>query len=249
MISFNNLGNMGRLGNQMFQYAALLGISYNRNFDYCIPDSKISLYECFKIPKRFSNTNFQSISSKSYEFDDTLFQTCPDNVDLYGYFQSEKYFIHIENIIRQHFTFNDIIRKMCLNYKNNLFYDSEIISLHIRRTDYLTDPNFDVLPLDYYYDALKKLPSLPVIIISDDPEWCSENFKDSKFTISKSKNQFIDMCLMSLCDYHIIANSSFSWWGSWLSKSKQTIAPKTWFFGEFSTWNTKDLYLNNWILL
>ncbi len=249
MISFNNLGGMGRLGNQMFQYAALLGISSNRNFDYCIPNSKISLYECFNIPKKFSISNFQITTSKSYEFDFELFENCSDNVDLYGYFQSQKYFIHIENKIRQHFTFNDKIKRLCSGYRNNLFHDSEIISLHIRRTDYLTDPNFGSLTLDYYHEALKMLPNLPVIVISDDPEWCSEHFKESRFTISKSRNQFIDMCLMSLCDYHVIANSSFSWWGSWLAKSKQTIAPKTWFFGEFSTWNTKDLYLNDWILL
>jgi hypothetical protein len=53
---------------------------------------------------------------------------------------------------------------------------------------------------------------------------------------------------MSLCDYHIIANSSFSWWGSWLSKSKQTIAPKRWFAGDFLKWNTRDLYIPNWII-
>jgi hypothetical protein len=56
---------------------------------------------------------------------------------------------------------------------------------------------------------------------------------------------------MSLCNYHIIANSSFSWWGSWLANSKQTIAPKKWFSpnGSLLNWNTKDLYLPNWITI
>jgi hypothetical protein len=54
---------------------------------------------------------------------------------------------------------------------------------------------------------------------------------------------------MTLCDYHIIANSSYSWWGSWLAKSKQTIAPKKWFSGQFSNFNTKDLYKKGWIII
>ena len=54
---------------------------------------------------------------------------------------------------------------------------------------------------------------------------------------------------MSMCDYHIIANSSFGWWGSWLAKSKKTVAPKRWFTGDLKDWNTKDLYLNDWIVI
>jgi hypothetical protein len=54
---------------------------------------------------------------------------------------------------------------------------------------------------------------------------------------------------MSFCDYHIIANSSFSWWGSWLSNSKKTIAPKKWFSGELKVKDTVDLYLPNWEIL
>jgi hypothetical protein len=53
---------------------------------------------------------------------------------------------------------------------------------------------------------------------------------------------------MSLCDYHIICNSSFSWWGSWLAKSKKTVAPKNWFGGDCINHNTEDLYLKNWIV-
>jgi hypothetical protein len=88
-----------------------------------------------------------------------------------------------------------------------------------------------------------------VIVFSDDPEWCKNVFKKDPFIISTFEDPFFDLCLMSLCDYHIIANSSFSWWGSWLANSKQTIAPKKWFAGEFLNWNTRDLYLPNWIII
>ena len=166
-----------------------------------------------------------------------------------GFFQSEKYFKHIEHEIRKDFTFHDRISSICNHYMKSVYSGTEVISLHVRRSDYLTNCNFFNLTLDYYFDALKKLPCLPVIVFSDDLEWCQEIFKEKRFNVSLSKNSFIDLCLMSLCDYHIIANSSFSWWGSWLANSKQTIAPSKWFSEDFSSWDTKDLYLPNWIVV
>jgi hypothetical protein len=136
----------------------------------------------------------------------------------------------------------------CSSYKTK-FIGTKIISLHIRRGDYISDPSFECLSLDYYWNALKLLPNFPVIVFSDDPEWCKNVFKKDQFIISPFEDPFSDLCLMSLCDYHIIANSTFSWWGSWLAKSKQTIAPHNWFSGEFANWNTRDLYLPNWIVL
>lgn len=247
MISFNNLGHMGRLGNQMFQYSALKGIARKNQHQYSIP-SNTSLHECFKIPTAPANQNTSSLSIDQFEFDSNLFSNCPDDVDLVGYFQSEKYFKHIEEEIRQDFTFHDRISNTCSHYRENLFPE-EVISLHVRRTDYLSDKNFYSLSLDYYYQSLELLPDLPVIVLTDDYDWCRTKFTSKRFRVSKSNNPYIDLCLMSLCDYHIIANSSFSWWGSWLAESKKTIAPKVWFAGEFSNWNTKDLYLPDWITL
>jgi hypothetical protein len=248
MISFNNIGHMGRLGNQMFQYAALKGISKHKGYWYSVPKENV-LNECFQIPETLSNQNYQSINEKKFEFDQDFFDNCPDNVDIIGYFQSEKYFKHIEQEIRQDFTFYDIIYNKCAHYRKYNFSNSELISLHIRRTDYITDTNFECLPIEYYFNALELLPSTNVMVFSDDPNWCKSHFNNQRFTISLSKDPYIDLCLMSMCDYHIIANSSYSWWGSWLSKSKKTIAPRNWFCGEFSNWNTKDLYLSDWTVL
>jgi len=248
MISFNNLGHMGRLGNQMFQYSALKGIARKNQYQYSIP-SNTSLQECFKLPTTPLNQNTNSLSIDQFEFDSNLFNNCPDDVDLIGYFQTEKYFKHIESEIRQDFTFHDRISNICSHYRENLFPEKEVISLHVRRTDYLSDKNFYSLSLNYYYQSLELLPDLPVIVLTDDYEWCKTEFTSKRFRVSKSNNPYIDLCLMSLCDYHIIANSSFSWWGSWLAESKKTIAPKVWFAGEFSNWNTKDLYLPDWITL
>jgi hypothetical protein len=247
MISFNNLGHMGRLGNQMFQYAGLKGIASHKGYWYSVP-SNTSLSQCFNIPETLPNTNNVVVDVEKFEFDEEFFNNCPDDVDVYGYFQSEKYFNHIAKQIRQDFSFHDKIIEECLSYKTK-FAGTKIISLHIRRGDYISDPSFECLSLDYYWNALKLLPNFPVIVFSDDPEWCKNVFKNDQFITSPFEDPFSDLCLMSLCDYHIIANSTFSWWGSWLAKSKQTIAPHNWFSGEFANWNTRDLYLPNWIVL
>lgn len=248
MISFNNIGYMGRLGNQMFQYSALLGIAFHKGYWYSVPKQN-ELRECFQIPETLPNNNKDFVMIEKFEFDQKFFDTCPDNIDIGGYFQSEKYFKHIEGKIRKHFIFHDKIYNICSYYLKNVFSNNELISLHIRRTDYLTDNKFECLSLDYYKNALELLPDVSVIIFSDDPDWCKNYFFGDRFTISLSNNSHIDLCLMTLCKYHIIANSSFSWWGSWLAKSKKTIAPQKWFCGEFEKFNTRDLYLPDWIII
>lgn len=248
MISFNNLGHMGRLGNQMFQYASLRGIAAKHGYQYSVP-SNVSLFECFNLPVTESNNNQRSINVEKYEFDENVFENCPDNVDLVGYFQTEKYFQNIEDQIRDLYRFKEKVSSICRHYIQQI-YSNEVIALHIRRTDYLTDTSFHVLDLDHYHNALELFDKdLPVLVISDDPEWCKEHFKEKRFRISLTKNPQMDLCLMTMCSHHIIANSSFGWWGSWLAKSKQTVASKKWFAGNLSHWNTKDLYLPEWITI
>ena len=245
MISFSNLGSLGRLGNQMFQYAALKGIAAHNLTDYCLP-TDTSLHKCFRIPKKGTEIFYPTIKETSYEFDEKIFN-CSEG-DLYGFFQTEKYFSHIEEELRKDFRFYDIIYNSCFHYRKHILSE-EVVTLHIRRGDYITDPNFVLLEPDYYLEALKYFPDSEIMVLSDDINWCREQFVGKRFKFSSSNDPFIDLCLMSLCDYHIISNSSFSWWGSWLAKSKKTIAPQKWFMGEFSFWNTKDLYKKDWILI
>jgi hypothetical protein len=265
MLAFNYLGQLGRLGNQMFQYASLKGIARNRGYDYCIPnhnqvikdpygfDMKIELFYPFKM----SNVNPHNIKlldrgyapvaeEKHFHFDETLFNMCPDEITLAGFFQSEKYFKNIENEIRVDFSFKDEILEPCKEMIGSI---GEVISLHVRRTDYLTNPNHMILGLDYYEQALNKFyDASSVFIFSDDPEWCKEQelFSGDRFMISESGDQYVDLCLMSLCKQHIIANSSYSWWGAWLSGSDNVVAPVRWFGVNNSDKNTKDLIPERW---
>jgi len=245
MISFSNLGSLGRLGNQMFQYAALKGIASYHQTEYSFPPDNL-LHQGFKIPQRKLDLRQPQIVERFYEFDEDIFSYCEG--DLYGFFQSEKYFSHIEEDIRKDFKFCDIMYESCFHYRKNILSE-KTVALHVRRGDYVTDSNFILLDLDYYQRALKYFLDNDVIIVSDDIEWCKDNFKGDRFKFSLSNNQFIDLCLMSLCNYHITSNSSFSWWGSWLARSKKTVAPSKWFTGDYSHWNTKDLYLPEWIIV
>jgi len=257
MISFNNLGNLGRLANQMFQYASLKGIAKNRGYSFLIPprevfgkvdvnvkNSDLILYDVFELERKNQLGVYQqpTIQERVHHFDQELFETCPDNVDLFGYFQTEKYFKHIEDEIRSDFTFKEDLLKLCKS-----FITEDTISLHIRRGDYVHNPNHPVQSMSYYEQALAELPELPVIIFSDDSEWCKEQelFSDDRFIVAEGNSTDCDLCLMSLCKYHIIANSSYSWWGAWLANSKKVIAPKNWFGGDCANKSAEDMSFGN----
>lgn len=262
MISFNNLANLGRLGNQMFQFAALKGIARHRGFDFCIPPPEIAgqtdvnvrnsdanLYNTFCLENvNYGLTNYRRITESTFNFDKNLFETCPDETDLVGYFQNEKYFEAIEEEIRKDFTFSEEIQKLC----KNLLTEPEYISLHIRRGDYVSNPNHPLQPMEYYEAALRHFDSdIPVLVFSDDYQWCQRQplFAPDRFLISENNTTAVDLCLQCMCSYHIICNSSFSWWGSYLARSKKTIAPRLWFGGEISDKDTSGIHRETWIII
>jgi hypothetical protein len=263
MIGFNALGKLGRLGNQMFQFASLKGIAKNNNYNFCLPPSEDkdewTDHQLF-VPFKFQNVmllniqyidgNRPTVQEKSFSFDEELYNNCPKWVNLQGYFQSEKYFKNIEDDIRNDFQFHDHIynpaKKMVDSVDNP-------ISLHIRRTDYLTlSNNHNNLGLEYYEEALKHFDNdRTVIIFSDDPEWCNQQeiFSGDRFLVSENNSNYVDLCLMTLCKDHIIANSSFSWWGAWLAKGNKVIAPSKWFGPDNAHLDTTDLYCSDWIVI
>jgi hypothetical protein len=274
MIGFNYLGRLGRLGNQMFQYASLRGIAENRGFNYCFPfyeDAvndgignmlRTELFDCFEMSS-ITNLNLQTIDpgrpvvhEGTFEFNEKLFNECPDWVSLYGFFQTEKYFKNVEDLIRKDFTFKKEILDPCQEMMGVFYTDSvdpTIVSLHIRRTDYLINScNHTPLGLDYYEKALSEFSDdASVIIFSDDSEWCKQQslFSSDRFMVSEGNSSYVDLCLMTLCSEHIIANSTFSWWGAWLAQSQKTIAPKKWFGLNNQHLNIVDLYSDSWIVI
>jgi hypothetical protein len=96
---------------------------------------------------------------------------------------------------------------------------------------------------------MKKLDSEAIFIVfSDDVEWCKKEFAGENYIVNEIGNPYAEMCAMSLCDHNIMANSSFSWWGSWLNRNpnKKVIAPSRW-FGSAMNKNTDDIYCQDWI--
>jgi hypothetical protein len=238
MISFYP-GYFGWLGNQMFQYAATFSESKRLGTSCGFPENNPNLFELFTLSaEKLSYSQGIVYQEPTFHYKEIPKQ---DNITLHGYFQSEKYFIDCKEDIKSEFSLRTP------SYPETL--DDEYISLHVRRGDYLKYPGSHPLcGMEYYEEALCYLPDRPVKVFSDDWEWCTKNFQGDRFHIS-SRNFMEDFELMTKCQHHIIANSSFSWWGAWLSNSEKVIAPKKWFGPEKHDHNTKDLYPEGWIVI
>jgi len=259
MITFNKLGSYGRFGNQLFQYAALYSIAKTRGYEFGVPYNNRSeneyndfcLIDCFPNLSAKDSLDIKQIHKAQqhvFEYNAGIFGI-PDNTDICGYFQSEKYFIDYRKQILNEYQFNKSILNEATNIRS--LTNKPVISVHVRLGDYVHQPqNHPVCSVDYYHAALKLLPDdLMLFIFSDDMEKASEIFKNLGRPVAfiDTKNKYIDMCVMSMCNYHIIANSSFSWWGAWLAQSKIVVAPSQWFGpGPDMPKNWSDIYCKNW---
>lgn len=279
MIGYNRLGTNGRLGNQMFQYASLRGIAANNNLNWCIPPkdtpnyANYGLFDAFKLRnlKHVGFVDGPTYDEPGFEFDELLFNRCSDNVNIDGYRQTEKYFKNIEDSIREDFEFKDEIYEPCQEFMCQ--FNGDIILLHIRRGDNVGRPESYPMPtvehfeylLDKHFDNDR-----PVLICSDDLDWVKEQklFKDDRFYLSETRVYYshqtlngagkmeislvpyYDLCLMTMCNDAIIANSSLSWWGAWLQSNpnKKIIAQNPWFGSNLMFNDLKDLIPESWII-
>lgn len=186
------------------------------------------------------------------------FNQLQEDVYLDGYWQSEKYFNEYADVIRKEFTFKPDFVAQNIALSNNIA-QTNAVSLHVRRGDYVSNPKngyIGVCSLDYYSAAIDKICSAVsnsvFYIFSDDTDWVKShlNLKNETVFVNHNKGleSYNDMRLMSLCEHHIIANSSFSWWGAWLGANpdKIVIAPKKWFASDK---NDSDLVPENWLKL
>lgn len=162
-------------------------------------------------------------------------------VYLDGYWQSEKYFSDYRQQILQDFTFPPLPAESC-HLASKILATPDAVSLHVRRGDYVSNSKkegiHNICSQKYYNESLlyiKKHTNKPhIFVFSDEPEWCKSNLETFNFPttvvdLHNEKTCYHDMHLMTLCKHHIIANSSFSWWGAWLSQKGIICAPKQWF--------------------
>lgn len=274
---------IGGLGNQLFQYAAARRIACFSGQELKIDISGFQQYDLrnyelkhFNIVEKFA----ENLECKRLQHDifdwikpyysrtfikERNFQFCPQilekkhyNLLLEGYWQSEKYFKNIEDVIRKEFTVKVPLSGLNIVIARHI---SEVnaVSLHVRRGDYVDNPKTNqyhgTCDLAYYQECIAKLAARVdkphFIAFSDDPEWTRENLKIdfpvTYITHNGAEKAYEDLRLMRLCKHHIIANSSFSWWGAWLNPRKDKIvyAPNRWFNN--NDIDTRDLLPEAWI--
>lgn len=233
----------GRLGNNLFQIA--VAVSYAKRI------SAVSVFSPWRYSKVFSNNldfingeklkNYHMYEEKGFQYSPIEIPSSFDRIKLSGYFQSEKYFD--ETLVREVFT----PRKDLIRYLREKYDLNNSVSVHVRRGDYLGLQDYHpVQNMDYYQEAFSYFQDSKFYVFSDDIDWCKNNFKGNFVFIDK-QDDYLDMFLMSLCNHHIIANSSFSWWGAWLNKNKdkRVIMPKKW-FGPSANHDINDLICHNW---
>jgi len=299
MIGYDRLGTNGRFGNQLFQYAALRGIAAHHGYEFCIPPddhhtyANYGMHHPFKLPhlkhQGFVNKNNSPQAMYSYEslkqlnastknvkesvyyLDKDLFNNFEDGTNLDGFCQTEKYFKHIEDEIREDFAFKDDILEPCNEFISTF---ENILFLHVRRGDNVgREEYYRMMTFDYYERALKHFDDdAYVLVCSDDPEWCAEQefFADDRFLVNTDvprydhlclegdgthKNScvpYTDLCLMSLCNGAILSSSTLGWWGAWLQKGRTNpiIVPEHWYGPTLEEVNDcRDLYPEEWTVL
>ena len=211
-VSFNGLGNEGRLGNQMFQYASLRGIAANIKTDWLIPDEDVDrfdnygLFDCFELSnckdKNKGESLFNTFTYREMHFNQNVFDWKDGDVNFSGNYQTERYFENIADELREDFTFIKGYHDPCQEYIDSLGGRDNVIFLHVRRGS----PNLtgqrgekwsyqqvqEYHPLckkEYYLEALKEFPEdKQVIVVSDTIEWCKKVgwFNDDRFLFSDS---------------------------------------------------------------
>jgi len=264
----------GGLGNQLFQYAmarrmavdnqSLLKLDATTGFVNDFYKRRYNLHhfnivENFATPEDIAASRY--IKEKYFHFDpEVLSLRGPIYLD--GYWQSEKYFSSIEEIIRGEFTVRHPLDGLNVNIADAIA-ETHSVCLHFRRLHGISSGQVDIhgvnihgsASLDYYYRCIERLvqtvedPSF--FVFSDDPGWVRDHLKLPYPMMVIANNgpdeDYEDLRLMSLCKHHIIANSTFSWWAAWLNphKDKMVFAPESW-FNEIEH-NTKDLIPESWM--
>jgi hypothetical protein len=202
-------------------------------------------------PRRYTEAAFQF---------DPLMRAIRHPVRLHGYWQNEKYFADVAPEILRDFTFQPPLRGRNLDISRQLQHPAAV-SVHVRRADYVADPAaaqiHGVCAPDYYHQAVSYIRARiarPVLFFfSDDIAWTRAHLKFPEpshyIDWNTGGSAWEDMRLMSLCHHHIIANSSFSWWGAWLNprSDKTVIAPKYWFADAALRVASEDITPAGWI--
>lgn len=269
----------GGLGNQMFEYAFYLSLRDKcplafYGFDTYAADIAHNGYELDKIfhidshrerniyaflrkLERHHYVDFTEMKEENYmTYDARVYENVRHPHVYNGFWQSEKYFLDIEDKVRRVFRFREELLSEKTRQKAKEIHECKnAVSLHVRRGDYVGIGNTKTFGMEYYDAAeemmRKEFNGGRLVVFSDDLEWAKTNLPYKDMVVvdwNKGKDSWQDMFLMTQCTHNIIANSSFSWWGAWLNEhpNKQVIAPKKWMKDEPKD---ADIIPQTWIRL
>lgn len=247
---------IGRLGNNMFQLAACIGYAKKYGYKWAIPQRR-SAGDTFDgkptpwlLPQFWPNLpTCYGMNGERYEqhnvsmFNYKAIPKFDHDVTLVGFFQSEKWFENAKEEVKAAFPLK--------HYPEYEGY----VSIHVRRGDYVTNDNsFPPVDLIYIKEALYKVGVKNVLAFSDDLEWikfAANQFSQFEWSFNERTNEYDTLSKMASCSHHIIANSTFSWWGAWLgfNPNRVVVSPhyENWFGPGFTGSPPKDLIPDNWI--
>lgn len=282
MICFRSIGYLGRLGNQMFQFASSVGIARKNSYEVFFPvencsrfsgegpvdpktgtmiEVKCDILDCFEVPNGYFKSMIEIRPRSIYYEGDFKFNpqvlSLPLDTDLYGYFQDERYFRDIKQEILSCFQFKEEHSKRAKDYWEKevspYLENKKSVSLHVRRGDYTVYPDHHpTCSGQYYLSAIQRLgrEDHKFLVFSDDVEWCLREFSSPEFIVIDSGSPYSDLKMMTDCDHHIIANSSYSWWGAWLNQKpgKRVFAPSRW-FGPAINKDASQIYCEGWEII
>jgi len=250
---------MGGMGNQMFQFAHGLSLAWRFNLDLKLdltllmvrnPNSSVrnryfQLQEFRQQKKIISSV---ALDKKGVEFDSDYNRknlnliskgVCPSgDTILRGWYQGEKYFRNVVEEVRDVFSFKPFVSSRAREIQLFIEDHPDTVAIHIRRGDYVNHGLHHVCDDNYYLRAklyIENILDKPhFVIFSDDIGYCRKLLNVAALYVDESITDAESMHLMSLCNHHIISNSTFSWWGAWLSLTTKgkVLAPSRWFNNE-----------------
>lgn len=238
----------GRMGNFLFQAAAAMGYAWKHGLDFTLPCTTNDKINNPIYLQHLVNTAWNEdlptvvLKEQTHGYQELPFREewRGHNIILDGYWQSEKYFKQFRDRILAAFEFP-------------WTHLSGTVSVHVRRTDYLTlTKKHPPVPKSWIENAMTLFPDHDFAFFSDDIEWCKREFGnrgDVSFGFDRDcvspdmPLEVVDLVEMSWCAHHICSASTFSWWGMYLNRNpaKRVIFPKNWFQPGYRKTDTKDI--------
>lgn len=271
MITFSKLGKYGRLGNQLFQYAALKGLSVKNGYDIgMMSDMSEARWHGQKCLLSNFNLNYPTtnVSGEVYSqpgnsqtFDENFFDL-EDGVDLFGFFQNLNYFHFCKEQIKEDLKINPEIQKTCDEYLER--FNGNVVSVHVRRGDNIQYKQSSQEVIDNYISKSVSYFNEETNFLvftggsrfvgednTEDVSYLKEMYQGDNVFFSETNNPIVDFCLMTKCNHNIISHdSTFSWWAAYLNEHNDstTICPRYHRSLE-QTVEYKDFYPENWTVI